>query len=207
MSGQAIPHAEIKALNQRCFEWMSPEALITVTDQLNVLLGDAVMSRSGKIFREAFIASRFARRRGASKVRLILEDDSITTPDFEIDVGGRILRFETTEADIPGRRRQDEYRRPRKVEPVIFTNLDIMTERMRELAAAKAAKGYADCYGLVIYVNPPAFFFNPEMRWDNLLRGGEPAAAAFREVWAFRGEGALLWLDGVAQEEEVGVEF
>lgn len=194
-------------LSERCFDWQSPDEMIALADQLGDALGDDAMFRRGRTFREAFIAGRFGRRRGARQVRLLKEDGQANTPDFELELDGRLLRFETTEADIPGRRRQDEYRRPREVEPMIFTDLDVMVEQMRKLAAAKAAKAYGECHGLVIWVNPPAFSFNPQMRWDSLVRGGEPAAQAFAEVWAMRGEGSLLYLNGVAQNEVPGEEF
>jgi hypothetical protein len=199
--------ALIAEISERCFAWQIPEDMIALADQLSEALGYDAMMRIGRTFREAFIAGRFARRRGAEQVRLLKEDGRTNTPDFELQIGGRTLRFETTEADIPGRRRSDEFRQPPRVEPIIFTNLDVMVERMRELASAKAAKQYDDCHGLVIWVNPPAFSFNPQMRWDSLVRGGEPAAAAFTEVWAMRGEGSLLWLNGVEQPEVPGEEF
>lgn len=197
----------IADLSDRCFQWCTPDEMIGLADELNEALGNRAMFRLGRTFREAYIAGRFARRRGAARVRLLKEHGTKNTPDFELDVEGRLLRFETTEADIPGRRRGDEYRQPPKVEPMIFTNLDVMVEQMRALSAAKAAKQYDNCHGLVIWVNPPAFSFNPDMRWDSLVRGGEPAASAFTEVWAMRGEGSLLWLNGVAQPEVHGEEF
>lgn len=199
--------ALVTALSERCFDWQHPEEMIALADQLSDALGYDAMLRRGRTFREAFIAGRFGRRRGAQLVRLLKEDGRANTPDFELEVEGRLMRFETTEADIPGRRRQDEYRQPPKVEPMVFTNLDVMVEQMRTLAAAKASKRYDDCHGLVIWVNPPAFSFEPKMRWVNLVRGGEPAAQAFSEVWAMRGTGSLLWRDGVAQPEMPGEEF
>ena len=203
----AAVRSQIVDLNEQCFEWCTPEEMIAHSDQLSILLDTSAMSRLGRTFREAHIAGRFAKRRGADAVRLLRESGKHATPDFEIFLNGRCLLYETTEADIPGRRRQDEYAKPAKAEPMFITNLDVMVEHMRELSAAKAAKRYTDCHGLVIWVNPPAFVFNPKLRWDSLVRGGEPAAAGFPEVWAMRGEGVLLWLNGVPQPEERGVEF
>jgi len=194
-------------LSEQCFQWNTSDQMIALADELSEVLGNDAMFRLGRTFREAFIAGRFARRRGAQRVRLLKEDGKANTPDFELEVDGQYLRFETTEADIPGRRRQDEYRQPPKVERMIFTSLDVMVEQMRTLAAAKAAKRYDNCHGLVIWVNPPAFSFNPKMRWDSLVRGGEPAAQAFAEVWAMRGDGSLLWQHGAAQNEVAGEEF
>lgn len=198
---------EVAALNAACFEWGTPGELRARAESLSERLGDLAMLSPGKVFREAFVAARFAERRGASRVRLLREQPPLNMPDFELLVSGDVFRFETTEADIPGRKRQDEYRQPRKAEPMLFTDLDVMVQQMRALAAKKASKAYEGCQGLVIYVNPPAFSFEPQMRWESLVRGGEPAAAAFPEVWAMRGTGSLLWLNGKAQAEVPGEDF
>ena len=196
-----------RQLSDRLHDWIPTSEAGDIIGRLGEVLGNGAMMRIGRHYREGFIAWRFADRRGASSFRLLREQQDGTTPDFEIDRGGEVVRYEATEIDVPGRRRQDEYRVPRKAEPMLFTDLNTMVEHMREVAARKAAKVYKDCRGLVIWVNPPAFVFRPEMRWEGLLRGAEPAAQAFSEVWGMRGTGSLLWLDGVAQPEIRGEEF
>lgn len=199
--------SRIAELNGLCFEWNLPERVLQIADELSDLLGDSAMLRPGRTFREAYIAGRFARRRGASSVRLLVEDGTKQTPDFELLIEGGCLRFETTEADIPGRKRGDEYKKPAETKPMTFTSLDVMVEQMRRLSETKAAKRYDDCHGLIIWVNPPAFVFNPKMRWEALVRGGEPAAGSFKEVWVMRGEGSLIWQYGIPQPEIPGEEF
>lgn len=199
--------AQIHALNNRLLDWIAVENVGDVIGELGERLGDDAMLRIGRHYREGFVAWRFADRRGAKALRLLKEQPGGTTPDFEIHLGDEFLRYETTEADVPGRRRQDEYRLPRKAERMIFTDLDAMIAHMRVLAARKAAKTYDNCRGLVIWVNPPAFAFIPELRWRGLVSGAEPAAGAFEEVWALRGTSSLLWRNGIPQPEIRGEEF
>jgi hypothetical protein len=199
--------AKIHALSDRLLDWIAVEQVGDVIGELGERLGDDAMLRIGRHYREGFVAWRFAERRGADSLRLLKEQPSGTTPDFEIDLKGELLRYETTEADVPGRKRQAEYRVPRTVERMLFTDLDMMVAHMRVLAAKKAAKTYDNCRGLVIWVNPPAFAFVPELRWQGLVSGAEPAAAAFEEVWALRGTGSLLWHNGIPQPEIRGEEF
>jgi hypothetical protein len=199
--------AKIHTLNDRLLDWIAVEQVGDVIGELGERLGDDAMLRIGRHYREGFVAWRFAERRGADSLRLLKEQPSGTTPDFEIDLKGELLRYETTEADVPGRKRQAEYRVPRTVERMLFTDLDTMVAHMRVLAAKKAAKTYDNCRGLVIWVNPPAFAFVPELRWQGLVSGAEPAAAVFEEVWALRGTGSLLWHNGIPQPEIRGEEF
>ena len=170
----------VRQLSDRLHDWIPTSEAGDIIGRLGEVLGNESMMRVGRHYREGFIAWRFADRRGAAAFRLLREQQGGTTPDFEIDRGGEVVRYEATEIDVPGRRRQDEYRVPRKAEPMLFTNLDTIVEHMREVAARKAAKIYEDCRGLVMWVNPPAFVFEPAMRWEGLLRGGEPAA----NTWA-----------------------
>ena len=173
-------------------------------DRVNVLaemLGNDAMQRRGKPFREAWVAARFALRTAQEEVRLLREEQNGTTPDFAVRTGNIVTRYETTEADVPGRKRQLEYRTslPAGVEPMIFTSLDAMIEQMRMITSRKAAKTYTDCAGLVVHLNPPMFSFNPEFRTQSMRAATEPAAKSFREVWLLRDKGVLLWLDGEFQ--------
>lgn len=180
------------------YEWQSPDQMANRVEHLKDMLGDDAMQRRGKPFREAFIAARFARTSKQDAVRLLPETNSDATPDFEVRKDQQIKRYETTEADVPGRKRQLEYRNPRPtgVEPMIFTSLDEMVPHMQKLAAKKASKSYGDCTGLIIHLNPPMFSFNPTFRTEKMREATEPAAHAFEEVWLLRDEGVLLWKNG-----------
>lgn len=180
------------------FEWQPPYCMQERVDALAEMLGNDAMQRKGKPFREAWVAARFARRTDQEEVRLLREEQTGTTPDFAVRSGNVARRYETTEADVPGRKRQLEYRvpMPAGVEPMIMTSLDAMVEQMRLVTSRKAAKQYTDCAGLVVHLNPPMFSFNPAFRTDSMRLATEPAANAFREVWLLRDKGVLLWLEG-----------
>ena len=148
-------------------------------------LGSDSLKRRGKDFREAFVASRFASVRGASRVRLLEPLNNQPTPDFAISLGISELWFETTEIDRPGRRRGDEpplegcehVLEEEWVTPEAYR--DEVTQRVR----SKAAKNYLKCDGLVIWSN--AF---PIERQDELTEtwwadAATPAKGAFSEVW------------------------
>lgn len=202
-----ITRTLVEKINNECFEWQSPRELSDRVDALSRMLGDRAMHQPGRTFREAFIATRFARHRGAGLVRLLHENGRETTPDFQITVDSQSFCFETTEADFPDRRRQGEARRPSGIEPMEFISRSAMVECIRERATKKATKRYSNCRGLVIYINPPSFTVEPALRWRDLVESGEPAAKAFPEVWAIRSRCALLWLEGVAQPSDEGIEF
>ena len=196
MSVGAGPRDAILAESALCYEWQSPEDLKDRSDRLNALLH--WRGNPAQEFREAYIASRFAIMRGAAWVRL-LTPGATPTPDFEMQIGADVLRYETTEASIP------EALNPasQQASGVIFTTLVRLTESIGQVSAKKATKPYIQCRGLVIYLSAPPFFFNPTERWTLLLDASCAAAIAFREVWIVRDltKGALLWQDGQAQPE------
>jgi hypothetical protein len=191
----------IESLIDALFEWQPPTLMQDRVEKLGQALGNDAMQRRGRAFREAFVAARFALRTEQEEVSLLREVNDETTPDFAVRSNGLIARYETTEADIPGRKRQLEYRDPRPpgVEPMVFTSLDVMVERMREITGKKAAKTYSDCRGLIVHLNPPMFSFNPMFRTENMRIATEPAAQAFEEVWLLRDKGVLLWRAGKFQ--------
>lgn len=180
------------------YEWQTPVQMQARVDALFKLLGYDALQRRGKAYREAWVAARFAARTEREAVRLLRETGVRTTPDFAVRSSRGEQQFEITEADVPGRRRQAEYREPRPagVEPMIFTSLTVMVAHIQMLATKKAAKVYENCAGLVIHMNPPMFSFNPLFRAQQLLEATQPAAAAFDEVWMIRDQGVLLWKGG-----------
>ena len=183
-------------LIEQLFEWQPPELMQERVDVLAELLGNDAMQRRGKAFREAWVAARFAYRADQEEVRLLREEQNGTTSDFAVRSGNVTRRYETTEADVPGRKRQLEYRSPvpAGVQPMIMTSLDAIVEQMRLITSRK--KRYMDCAGLVVHLNPPMFSFNPEFRTESMRLATEPASIAFREVWLLRDKGVLLWLEG-----------
>jgi hypothetical protein len=140
--------------------WFTPADLIALTDRVGAQLAGTcdIRSQIGKPYREAWIAARFAARRGAQAVRLISEK-RWQTPDFAIHLDNRYLLFESTEADDPTRQRNQDYLDachlflsqadyavlgPGPVAP------DLYAEEIARLVAKKCAKHYARCDGLVL---------------------------------------------------------
>jgi hypothetical protein len=181
------------------FAWQTPGEMRRSADALSRALGPSYRGNAAQDFREAFVASRFASARGADMVRLLQPDGVRATPDFELWHNGSMARYETTEANI------HEALNPSCDEGagVMFTSLSRLVSVIHSITAKKAAKPYANCTGLVVYLSAPPFFFDPVIRWQALLDSARPASIRFQEVWIIRDldRGALLWLNGKPQPE------
>ena len=95
-------------LIQSLYEWQTPDEMATRVEELGSILGNDAMQRRGRDYREGYIAARFAKTAEQDGVRLLRETSEGTTPDFEVRKANDVRRYETTEADVPGRRRQEE---------------------------------------------------------------------------------------------------
>jgi hypothetical protein len=168
------------------FEWQTPTALEVMVAALGERLGRQALLQQGQLFREAFVANRFAAERAAECVRL-LRPRTAPTPDFSIRLEGRECWYETTETDRPRRRRGLEYKAEepalRTVADDAWTDPDAYFGVVRGAATKKAAKVYSKCDGLIIWSNafPIANEESIDAAW--WLRATEPAHAAFLEVW------------------------
>ena len=116
--------------------------------------------------RDAYLASKFSEYAHARTVRLV--DESLGKPDFEVRLRNEnCLLIEATEADLPGRRRGDEYR-DAKAEgyPLRHDPGEKWKERRDaipgQVAAAverKLRKSYPTDTSLLIYVNLATYGF------------------------------------------------
>jgi hypothetical protein len=146
---------EVKNWERRFQNFMTPAAMLALEAQLADIVGEYFFLQTGLQFaREAHVAGHVGRLRKAARVRLVPK----TRPDCEMIVRGRLERFEITEADLPGRRRGDEYRetieRPidDPVEAVLARAK--LAPRMLQTASERKARGdYAPDCGLIIYLN------------------------------------------------------
>lgn len=169
------------------FRWQAPEALLARAELLRRKLGGLALRRPGKDFREAFVASRFARWRNASFVRLLEPHKLLPTPDFAIRLGASEFWFETTEADCPGRKRGDEVEAPEGtisqipddhwVEPSEYQAL------VRERVLVKASKEYSKCDGLIIWSNAFPIADEEGLTPDWWRAAVTPAEDKFDEIW------------------------
>src|SRR5579871_2601983 len=92
-------------------EWRTPGDAAAYVAAVNDAMGSADFFRQAGVefLRDAWLAAEFGRHRQSSSVRLVPEREQ--WPDFETRAGEVIdERVECAEADLPGRRRGDEYR-------------------------------------------------------------------------------------------------
>src|SRR5690242_17532310 len=90
-------------------EWHTPAEMTAYVTAVNDEMSSADFFGQGGVafLRDAWLAGEFGRHRQSSLVRLIPKHEQ--WPDFEAQIGGRTEQVECVEADIPGRKRGDEY--------------------------------------------------------------------------------------------------
>jgi hypothetical protein len=152
-----------------------------------------------KKLREATAAAKFALvLSGDRPVSIELESDRF--PDFTLRVGNNILAFEQTEADRPGRRRGDEYRRAarRKAEglPLPIEQYDPAGEEQDAIPAIieaiqkKANRRNSPPPNLLVYVNFSCDWEKPPITGLIASQLAHRWRADFESCW-------LLWEDRI----------
>jgi len=147
------------------------------------------MSGVGQKYRDGYVASRFAQRREADRVRLLEPRLGQATPDFSLLFGKTEQRFEITEADRPGRRRTEEYRveflptEARLLGEDEWTTASNYKAVIEAIVCKKSAKRYDQCHGLIVWSN--AFGIADEEAitpawWSEACASGW---GSFREIW------------------------
>ncbi len=135
-------------------QWTISDAFRTRIDNLaHDIPRNTFFRQAGLTFlRDAWIASRVASALSSDKVRLLASE----RPDFEVQIGGHILQFEATEADIEGRRRGDEPDDPHpRMDPVENwrKRFEAIPSALDRVVAKKIEKDYEPGVSLVIYLN------------------------------------------------------
>ena len=95
--------------------WRSPEEMERYVAEINDYMGpvDFLRQPGTQFLREAWLAVQFAKHRKLCRVRLV--SPALQWPDFEAQsIDGKIEKIECVEADVPGRRRNDEYTNKKK---------------------------------------------------------------------------------------------
>lgn len=202
IDGRYLTVDELRAARVDFTQWMSPHEMDARFDALSQLSGDYFFIQAGLQFlRDAHIAAQFAKSRDVSRVRLCAG----TRPDFEIEVEDGTRLYEATEADLPNRRRGDEYRsalgRPPGIVHVdrkeISENIAAVPDTLADRAADKAAGGYDPAWGLVIFLNVATYGCDQDEIEGCLEAATQPAAGAFAEVWVQWGPDAYrTWPQG-----------
>lgn len=177
---------------QELFDWQEPDEFYETVQRLTPLdSADSLTSPRNQIFLDAWIAAEFAKRASSELVCLIKDD----WPDFQVSKEGLVRTFESVEADMPGRRRGDEYKgwkksnyRPEhdKIENW-RARRDAIPQALDTVVQKKIEKNYdsssLQSVGLVIYLNLGTY---GEWRGDieiEIFEKTRPAASVFQDVW------------------------
>ena len=119
---------------------------------MNSMNGEDLFNQPGiEFIREGWAAATFGKAREADGVRLVAATDR--WPDFEIRLNERVESWEFTEADVPGRRRGQEYRDDPLMTGDKALGLDhtenyiARAERAPEAIRARCVAKAAKCYG------------------------------------------------------------
>ena len=158
-----LTKSEISAHKEWLIGWRKPADMKSYVENVNDYMGSSdFFNQAGiEFLRDAWVAIEFAVIRGAKLTRLTPGE----WPDFEIQLNTQIIQFECTEADEPGRRRGDEYRKAEALagpdgmlvedDPVEdwIKRAEMVPEILRAAVEKKVSKRYGSATQLVIYLN------------------------------------------------------
>lgn len=179
-------------------DWRTPADMAAYVSAVNDKMGSADFFRQGGVefLRDAWLAAEFGRHRKSSSVRLVPEREQ--WPDFETRAGDAIERVECAEADVPGRRRGDEYREAEKrradgapiaVDDPIedwIARADQVPKALSAVVTTKIGKRYAGRASLLVNLNISEFGIRQAQIEAAMAPAMEPALPHFQRVW-------ILW--------------
>jgi hypothetical protein len=179
-------------------DWRTPADMAAYVSAVNDAMGSADFFRQGGVefLRDAWLAAEFGRYRQSSFVRLVAEGEQ--WPDFETRAGDVIERVECAEADLPGRRRGDEYREAerRREDGGLIVEDDPIENWIARAAQAPAAlseaiakkigKRYAGRASLLVNLNISEFGIRQAEMEAAMPPAVAPALPYFPRVW-------ILW--------------
>jgi hypothetical protein len=164
--------------------------------EINTAMGSADFFGQGGIafLRDAWLAAEFGKHRKSVAVQLVADSDQ--WPDFRAETDGVIECIECVEADIPGRRRGDEYRVAARKQtgtnvvddPVEdwITRADSVPASLSAAIAKKIGKRYAGSAGLLVNLNINEFGIRQLEIEAAMGPSIAPALQCFQHVW-------ILW--------------
>jgi len=205
-----LPYMSIETLANH-FSWMTqwraPGEMNEYVDELMNSVGSKTLfNKAGTTFiLEAWIAGHFAEVVGAKTVRLI--DDQ--WPDLEVELDDQLIRFEAIEADMPDRRRGDEYKlAPRMYEDPVenwVARAEAVPGALQTAVRKKRAKHYSKHENLLIYLNIGEFGIRHREIIAAFPDATKDARDIFKSVWILWKEQAFeVWRDGEASQRVYG---
>ena len=173
--------------------WQRPEEMLRHYEEIRgAMTGEEFFNQPGIQFvRDAWAAATLGTARSAEEVRLIPEPER--WPDFALRRNGMTEQWEVTEADIPGRRRGEEY----QYDPLIpgdralgldhpenyIARAERAPEAIRAACTKKAAKNYSSSVSLLVYLNISDFGARHEQVVSSFPDATRAAKDKFNEVW------------------------
>jgi hypothetical protein len=181
-------------------EWRSPVDIAAYESAVNDSMGSADFFRQAGVefLRDAWLAGEFGRHRKSTSVRLV--PDREQWPDFEAMTDNIVERVECVEADIPGRRRGDEYQiaeqQAANGEPTVkddpienwIARADQVATALASAIGTKVGKCYAGRSSLLVYLNIGEFGIRQTEIEALMEPTVAPALPHFHRVW-------ILWKD------------
>ena len=205
-----LPYMSVETLDSH-FKWMSqwrsPGDMNEYVDELMGSVGsETLFNKPGTTFiLEAWIAGHFANVVGAQTVRLI--DDQ--WPDLEVRLDDNLIRFEAIEADVPGRKRGDEYRlSPQMMEDPVedwITRAEAVPGALQTAVRKKQAKLYSKHENLLIYLNIGEYGIRHREIIAAFPDATKDAKDIFESVWILWKQQAFeVWRDGKLSQRVYG---
>ena len=205
-----LPYMSVETLASH-FNWMTqwrtPGEMNEYVDELMNSAGSKTLfNKAGTTFiLEAWIAGHFAEVVGANTVRLI--DDQ--WPDLEVELDDQLIRFEAIEADLPDRRRGDEYKlAPQTSEDPVedwIARAEAVPGALQTAVRKKQAKHYGKHENLLIYLNISEYGIRHNEIIAAFPDATRDAREIFKSVWILWGEQAFeVWRNGELSERVYG---
>jgi len=191
---------EIAAHKAWLARWREPTDTEQYVEDVNDYMGskDFFNQAGVEFLRDAWAAAKFANKRRAKEVRLVAEK----WPDFELRLNGQVEQFECVEADVPDRRRGDEYRKMEDLagpdgflvedDPVEdwIARAKKVPEALRAAVEKKVGKRYAGKARLLIYLNINEFGVCQQEIESSFQYVTERARDNFEATW-------ILWKEKI----------
>jgi hypothetical protein len=183
--------AEVEESRRELSRWQSPDDFTAKVDALDEKIKSSELFNIPQLgfFRDAWVLASFARHKPARKVRLAGPREE--WPDGQVELLGKILNVEITEADVPGRRRGDEY----KTEGVLQSDgtvLDwasrsrLIPELLKQAIERKARRKYAPLPTLIVDLNVNEFGIRQAESELAVLAAKEHHSASFDGLYILR---------------------
>jgi hypothetical protein len=196
-----LTRTELESYKATLGQWQSPEDFIRIVGELMDEVGSLQFFTDAQIGfgRDAWVAAKLASTFGPDSVRLGPD----RWPDCEMRIEGDVRQFEMTEADIPDRRRGDEYKAAAanpldgpKLDPVEdwIARAEQAPNALQFAAKEKARKGYPASARLVIYLNISEYGLMQKEIEAAMASSTAPAKDAFCQVWVlWKNRLYLIW--------------